>query len=113
VLHMDFAVLEEAKLNEPIPESTFVLSKPKEYSVFDSRVVRDGVRVPVPVEEVEDVLSLMPAEPLLLVEGSMEDSKPPMTLSLRMRVLLILNGIVLFYVGFRLWKSASLKEPKH
>lgn len=110
---MDLALLDDARFNETIPESTFVASKPEGWDVLDFREQANGTGIPAPRSPVDDVRTLIPSfalNPLGQVPTPESEKRP---MSLPKRVLLVLNGLALMALGVWMWKRASLKEPTH
>gem|GEM_PF-2481834 len=110
---LELALLDEAKFNEPLPDKTFHLPKPPEWYVMDCRTDAGGIGIAVPREAVANVRTLIPAS--LAFSPSISTSQPqtPTSMSLVVRLLLILNGAILIAIGIWMWKHASLKEQKH
>ena len=113
VVSVDLAILDEAQFNNALPESTFLVSKPKGWSVLDFRGQANGGEIPTALLPVEDVRKLIPA----MVVNRFSDVSPAQRekapLSFAMRILLILNGLALIILDGWMWRRASLKEPKH
>ena len=110
VLSLDLALLDEAKFNEPIPASTFLVAKPKDWHVLDFRGQANGTSIPTPAEAAPDVRVLIPKVAQLTPVVVATD---PPSLRTPMRILLLMNGLFLIAAGVWLWKRLSLKEPKH
>lgn len=110
---LDLALLDEALLNEPIPESMFVVSKPEGWHVLDFREQANGASIPSPKGPVDDVRTLIPSLALNSPVLSVPQVQEPAPLSFPKRSLLVLNGLALIAVGVWMWRRASLKESKH
>jgi hypothetical protein len=111
--NLDIALLDEARINEAIPDSIFVVSKPEDWPVLDFREQASGAGIPVPKGQVDDVRALIPSFALNPPgpEFAKENEARPLPVS--KRTLLVLNGLALIALGIWMWKRASLKEPNH
>lgn len=109
VASMNIAQLIDARFNEPIEETRFLMSKPADYTVVDFRGEKEPLMLKVPKEQVDDlreVLNWTPQELAPITEPTI--AQQPM--SNTMRLLLLLNGAALIGLGIWLWKRGSLAE---
>ena len=111
--NLDLALLDEVRLNEAIPDSIFVVSKPKGWPVLDFREQASGTGIPAPKDELEDVRTLIPSFALNPPGPDFAKENEDRPLPVSKRTFLVLNGLVLVALGIWMWKRASLKEPNH
>ncbi len=111
--NLDLALLDEARINEAIPESIFVVSKPENWPVLDFREQASGAGIPVPQGQVDDVRTLIPSFALNPPGPDFAKENAARPLPLSRRTLLVLNGLALIALGIWMWRRASLKEPNH
>ena len=110
---IDVGLLDDVRLNEPIPEQTFVVSKPRLWQVLDFRGSAGGTSLAVLDDEVGDLRTLISETSPFQTAMSTDQENQRAPLSLPKRVLLVVNGLALVSLGIWMWKRASLKEPKH
>ena len=110
---LDLVLLDEAKINEAIPASIFVVAKPENWPVLDFREQASGTGIPVPQGLVDDVTTLIPSFALNPPGPDFAKENKARPLPLSRRTLLVLNGLALIALGIWMWKRASLKEPNH
>ncbi len=113
LLALDLALLDEARINETIPDSIFVVSKPEGWLVLDFREQASGASIPVPKGEIEDVRTLIPSFALNPPGPAFSQENESRPLSFSKRTLLVVNGLALIVLGAWMWRRASLKEPNH
>ena len=110
---LDLALLDDARLNETIPESMFVVSVPRGWHVLDFREQASGTGIATPPGEVDDVRTLIPTFALNPPGQSLARNPGATPPSFTKQMLLVLNGLALIALGVWMWKRASLKEPNH
>jgi hypothetical protein len=111
--NLDLALLDEARINEAIPESIFVVSKPEGWPLLDFREQASGAGIPVPQGQVDDARTLIPSFALNPPGPDFAKENEARSLPVSKRTLLVLNGLALIALGLWMWKRASLKEPSH
>jgi hypothetical protein len=101
------------RINEAIPESIFVVSKPEGWPLLDFREQASGAGIPVPQGQVDDARTLIPSFALNPPGPDFAKENEARSLPVSKRTLLVLNGLALIALGLWMWKRASLKEPSH
>ena len=113
VQSLELACLDEARFNEPLAETTFRLAKPAGWYVMDCRTDAGGVGLPTPREAVANVRTLIPASQSVSPSVALTPLPAPTSMSLVVRLLLVMNGAILIAIGVWMWRHASLKEQRH